>query len=311
MRISPEHPPLRGRDDAKEAPDALRIHQSATAYDAQHPQAPGKVLIGFACDAGVIRNLGRSGAKAGPNAIRGQLGGLALHSEVALYDAGDIVCEGDKLEEAQAELGELVGEVLSGGHLPIVVGGGHEVAFGTFTGLWRFLGQSDHRSDRLAIINLDAHFDLRASPVPSSGTPFAQIAKVLGQAGKSFNYYCLGVSRSSNTRALFRIADELAVHYAYDYELQETPHRLIDEIITSHDSIYLSIDLDVLPASTMPAVSAPAAFGVPLKVVEEISTLLLASEKIVAIDIAEYSPPFDIDLRGARVAARLIHSLLD
>ena len=62
------------------------------------------------------------------------------------------------------------------GQFPVVLGGGHEVAFGTYLGLAR-ISRSAHPGDRIGILNLDAHFDLRPGPVPSSGTPFRQIAE--------------------------------------------------------------------------------------------------------------------------------------
>ncbi|MCY1511293.1 Formimidoylglutamase [compost metagenome] len=75
--------------------------------------------------------------------------------------------------------------------------------------------------------------------------------------------------------------------------------------IDATDHLYLTIDLDALPAAVMPAVSAPAACGVPLTVVEEIAMLACHSGKLRVADLAEYNPQYDRDHQGARVAARL------
>ena len=72
------------------------------------------------------------------------------------------------------------------------------------------------------------------------------------------------------------------------------------------DAIYLTLDLDVLPASVMPAVSAPAAFGLPLLLVENLLRVVFASGKVRLCDVAEYNPRYDIDGHGARTAARLV-----
>src|SRR5690606_40735693 len=53
---------------------------------------------------------------------------------------------------------------------------------------------------RIAIVNLDAHFDLRESSVASSGTPFLQAIKHARAHGIALDYFCLGVSESANTR---------------------------------------------------------------------------------------------------------------
>jgi formiminoglutamase len=72
------------------------------------------------------------------------------------------------------------------------------------------------------------------------------------------------------------------------------------------DHVYFTICLDVLPAAVAPGVSAPAARGVPLDVVEPIIDVIAASGKLRVADIAELNPGCDIDQRTARVAARLL-----
>ena len=52
---------------------------------------PATALIGFASDAGVVRNLGRPGAAAGPATLRGALGTLALAADLGVTDLGDVV----------------------------------------------------------------------------------------------------------------------------------------------------------------------------------------------------------------------------
>ncbi len=79
----------------------------------------------------------------------------------------------------------------------------------------------------------------------------------------------------------------------------------IDDMIHTVERIHLSVDLDVLPASIMPAVSAPAARGLQLEVVETILTHILMTEKVAAVDLVELNPRFDIDSHGARLAAWL------
>ncbi|MBD4380718.1 formimidoylglutamase, partial [Xanthomonas citri pv. citri] len=43
--------------------------------------------------------------------------------------------------------------------------------------------------------------------------------------------------------------------------------RWVRSFITAVDVLYLTIDLDVLPAAVAPGVSAPAGFGVPYEVI--------------------------------------------
>ncbi len=308
MLRPPAHPPLTGPDDTAESPAALRLHQVATGYPAGK-QLVGAVLVGFCCDEGVLRNHGRPGAAAGPGAIREQLGRLAVHGRSPIYDAGDVVCTEGDLEGAQQELAEAVASILATGALPVILGGGHEVAFGTYLGITTHLGTGPQ--ERLAVVNVDAHLDLRDQPRPTSGTPFLQMSRAAKAAGAEFNYFCLGVSRAANTAALFETAAQIGATVLEDIEVQSEPEELLSRIVDDFDRIYLSIDLDSLPGPAMPAVSAPAAFGVPASAVLKIIDRIARSKKLVAADFAEFNPLFDHDNQGARLAARLVHSLLE
>lgn len=302
--------PWAGRIDPE--PDTLRWHQVIRPLDATVP--PGVTLIGFACDEGVRRNQGRPGAAAAPAAIRKALANLAWHREGPAFDAGDVACADGELDAAQARLAANVAELLAAGHFPVVLGGGHEVAWASWQGLAAQLATAGGPPPRIGIVNFDAHFDLRdPTHAHSSGTPFAQIAEACAVRGWPFRYACLGVSRASNTRALFSRAAELDVLVREDREITPTSlahlGRELDAFIGGCDHVYLTIDLDVLPACEAPGVSAPAARGVPLALLEPLVEHVRDSGKLRLADLAELNPEFDIDQRTARVAARLIHTL--
>lgn len=327
---APEPPPSvwSGRDDGP-GPEHHRWHHVVDTGDkprtenhdrsARDPgtDLPAEVaLLGFASDEGVRRNHGRVGAAAGPDALRSALAPLAVHADVTAYDAGDVTVDDGDLEAGQERLGDRVTDLLDTHRLVVVLGGGHETAYGSYRGLAgaeRLAG-----SARLGILNLDAHFDLRAADRPSSGTPFRQIAADERAAGRPLRYRVAGISRPNNTRALFETADDLGVRYLTDEDCLDDPDRardLVDELVDSVDIVHLSVDLDVLPAATAPGVSAPAGLGVPLPLIHGICRRVAASGKLALLDIVELSPPHDSDSRTARAAARLIttavHTALD
>lgn len=298
--------PWQGRVDAEEGPDALRWHQVVCPYEPDLP--PGVALLGFACDEGVRRNQGRPGAAKGPRALRQALGNLAWHGGAPLWDAGDVACVGEELEAAQERLAAEVRTLVEAGHRPLVLGGGHETAWGSFLGL------ATARPDRrIGIVNLDAHFDLRRGAEPSSGTPFAQAAEFCERARIPFDYLCIGIAEPANTLALFRQARELGVRFWLDEEVRDAALPEIVGAIAVFaarvDALHLSLDLDVLPAAVMPAVSAPAARGVGLAHVEALIEAVRATGKLALADVVELNPCHDPDGRGARTAARLVWRL--
>jgi formiminoglutamase len=301
--------PWTGRDDGSGV-EHLRWHHVVQPYAAQ-PKLASCVFIGFASDEGVHRNKGRRGAAAGPHALRQALSSMALAAPIRAFDAGTLLVA-DDLDAGQRELGSMVCDVLDAGHFPVVLGGGHEVAFGTYRGLADSALLSVH--PRIGILNLDAHFDLRSEEVPSSGTPFRQIFDAAGATGGSVEYAVVGISQPSNTAALFDTADRLGVRYLFDDECGVGNLAAVQDFVRDFlgrvDLVYLTIDLDVLPAAVAPGVSAPAAFGVPLETIQLVADLLTASGKLAVCDVAELNPEYDIDHRTARTAARLIHRIV-
>lgn len=315
---NPEMHAWQGRIDAEEGANARRWHDIVNQANESYG-GKALALIGFCCDAGVARNQGRIGAAAGPAAMRDALANIAWHGHAAVFDVGDVICVGDQLEAAQAELAQLVSAQLYLNRVPVILGGGHEVAFGSWLGLRTYLLQAinadgnktaSQKIPRVGILNLDAHFDLRAGEKGSSGTPFRQIADDCKALGWPFQYGCLGVARASNTAALFERADSLGVWWRDDRQME--PSHLpeiqaqLSAFLARCDLLYLTVCLDVLPSAIAPGVSAPAAAGVQLSVVEAIIDAAIASGKLKMCDIAELNPRFDIDSRTAKVAARLV-----
>lgn len=303
-----------GRDDTPdEGAAGRRWHQCVQALSSSARE--GVALLGFASDAGVARNHGRIGARQGPAKLRRMLAGLPAPS-VPVFDAGDVSCDDDELEAAQAEQAGCLAALLGHGLLPITLGGGHEVALGSFRGLAQHLmRRQPGNAPRIGIVNLDAHLDLRLAPRGSSGTPFRQIAEDCHEQGWDFHYCCMGVSRFANTQALFDRARQLGVWWREDSDMgsgQEaaTLHYLSD-FLARVDHVYFTLCLDVLPAAVAPGVSAPAAHGVALPLIESLLDTIAQSGKLRLADIAELNPSYDIDDRTARTAARLVARLAD
>jgi formiminoglutamase len=288
-----------GRVDAGDGDSGLRWHQIVRPVD-EHT-AGGVVLIGFACDEGVRRNQGRLGAAAGPAAFRRAASPLPVWPGLFLRDAGDIPCADGDLDGAQQRYAHAVARAIGSGALPIGIGGGHEIAFGTYLGVAAGL-----TAGTVGVLNFDAHFDLRREERGTSGTPFLQI---LDHAGQRVRYRVMGISETSNTRALFETAHERGVSFVLDEALTMTELERKLEVLETWlervDHLYLTVCLDVLPAATAPGVSAPAARGVPLEALEPLVTTAAGCGRLVAADIAELNPASDIDDRTARVAARL------
>lgn len=271
-------------------------------------------LIGYCCDEGVKRNLGRPGAANGPDAIRMALAKMPNHlsDKTALFDVGNIHCVETAMEAAQDQLAHAVTELLQAHIFPIVLGGGHDMAYGHYNGIRQCLSA---QNKTIGILNFDAHFDLRTNDSGNnSGTPFYQIAQDCKQDGKPFRYLCLGIRKDANTKLLFQTAKELSVHYVENerftlYHL-ETIKNEVARFIQTVDYMYTTIDLDGFSSAYAPGVSAASPMGFTPDVVLEILKIIVDSKKLVSLDIAELNPEYDRDSQTAKLAASLIHFVM-
>ncbi len=289
---------------------ALRWHQIVRAVKSE--SHPGTVLIGFSCDEGVQRNQGRPGAVEGPHALRRVLSNLPSQANELIYDAGDVSCQDGNLEKAQFHFAGKVAELIGSGHFVIGLGGGHEIAFGSYLGL--VSSSAVRPGQRIGVLNTDAHFDLRDPSISHSGNSFSQAFEHARANGIEIEYCALGISESSNTALLFEQAKKYQTRFVLDNQLDVlTLKDTLCELrtwISSLDHLYFTICLDVLPASVAPGVSAPAARGMPLEILERIVEVAASSRKLRVADIAEFCPRLDIDQHTARVASRLVWTIV-
>lgn len=292
--------PWSGRDDGP-GPEHDRWH--SVIRPCPEPGAAVSI-VGFASDEGVRRNLGRPGAAQGPAELRAALGSLAARVN-DLADCGDVIVAGEDLEAGQARLGGVVAAILDAGGLPVVLGGGHEVAFGTYLGVRE--SARVRGGARVGVLNVDAHLDLRQAERASSGTPFRQLLTDAAERGLDVRYAAVGISAANNTRALFDTAAHFGVEILRDDACDPASiERFVDGFVAGVDVVHLTIDLDSLPAAVAPGVSAPAGFGVEVAGVRRVIDRVTASGKLLVLDVAELNPRFDVDHRTARTAARLI-----
>ncbi len=295
-----------GRNDG-DSPLHYRIFQRVEMSENYENISPNNfVLQGFAVDEGVKRNKGRIGAAKAPDVIRKNMSNFPVVSpDFKLLDFGNITCEDQNLEKAQENLAEKVSNILQKNAKSIVLGGGHEVTFAHYSGI-----KKAFPNQKIGIINIDAHFDNREpenGAGASSGTGFWQIA----QEGEIHSLH-IGIQRNSNTLKLFDTAKNYGMKYIFAdeifYENLPEINSEINEFIQKSDKVYLTICMDVFNAAIAPGVSAPAYNGIFAEATFlNLYRNILKSEKLIALDVAEVNPEFDIAERTARLAASLVN----
>ena len=90
----------------------------------------------------------------------------------------------------------------------------------------------------------------------------------------------------------------------------EEINQLILAFLQGVDHIYITIDLDGFSSAFAPGVSAASPMGYSQDIVLACLRTILASKKLISLDIAEMNPTYDVDGQTAKLAASLVHYVI-
>lgn len=269
-------------------------------------------ILGYPVEEGVRRNQGRPGTKEAPTIIRNLLANTAFHlgDHVSIYDYGDISIKEKDLEKTQLKVADAIQKLIQSKHFPVLLGGGHDLAYAHGKGL---ISQVKSKGEKLGIINLDAHFDLRplVNGKGHSGSPFFQLSK---EFPSDFNYLALGIQRAANPVSLFQKAEDIKAKYLVMEQFRLHNWEYIEEqiiwFLDSVNKVYLTIDVDGFSSAFAPGVSAPSPMGFSPQIAFKVFDLIAKSKKLISLDVVELNPRFDQDQATARLAARCVEYIL-
>lgn len=270
---------------------------------------PRVVLLGFPSDRGVERNGGRPGAAEGPREIRRRLAGLTpdgtrhgASTELLgrTEDLGDVEVTGEVAAD-QERLAERLAPHLRRGAVAVVLGGGHETAYG------HFLGHVE-AGLRPRVLNVDAHPDVREPGEAGghSGSPFRQA--LLHPSGACRGYRVAGLRRAAVAREHLAFLEEQGAPWRWR-EGCDRP-ALEEEVGRLDAPALVSLDLDAVDAAHAPGVSAPATGGLEPAAWLAAAEAAGRSPAVRSLDVVELNPRFDVDGRTARLAAHTVWRFL-
>lgn len=235
--------------------------------------------------------------------------------------------DGRTVIEAEAELCERVAlrvhEVLTADRFPLVVGGDHACAIGTWSGVRHWLGARG----ALGLIWLDAHMDshtLATSPSGAvHGMPLAcllgygdpRLTAVGGEKNKlQPEHVCLlGVrSYESGEAALLR---RLGVRVITMDEIRRNGiQAAMDEALriarTGTAGFGISLDLDVLDPAEEPGVGSPVPGGMTRSELAQALRVLHGDPGLLALEFVEYNPKCDRNYATAQAADDLFRAAM-
>jgi len=178
----------------------------------------------------------------------------------------------------------------------IILGGEHLITLGSFTCFPKDTGY----------VVFDAHYDLRDQYADIKLSHAAYLRRIVEKRG-SENIVHVGARAFVKEELVFLKEHNIAT--VSDKEIRDgNGPKLLKDITSTFDSIYLSIDLDVLDPAFAPGVGNPEAVGISSRELYDLVTTL-QNKKIVAADIVELNPTYD-NGATASMAAKMISTII-
>ena len=178
----------------------------------------------------------------------------------------------------------------------IILGGEHLVTLGSFPCFPKDTGY----------VVFDAHYDLRDQYADIKLSHAAYLRRIVEEHGSE---NIIHVGARAFVKEEFAFLKEHNIRTVSDKEIRNgNGAKLLKDMTSTFDNLYLSIDLDVLDPAFAPGVGNPEAVGISSRELYDLVTTL-QNKKIVAADIVELNPTYD-NGATASMAAKMISTII-
>lgn len=204
---------------------------------------------------------------------------------------------------------------------PLVLGGDHAIAIGTWRGLGRRTGIAP------GLIWIDAHLDSHTAESTHSGNIHGMpLAALLGEGDRNLvnvpgphldpSRVCVIGARAWEAEEHERLR-QLGVRV---FDMDEIHMRGLAAVFCdalgivrnadNESGFGVSLDLDAIDPTALPAVTCPAASGIDPRALTEVLLSLRTCGDFVGMEITEYRPDLDTDGSGAAWIAEFVCAAL-
>ena len=274
-------------------------------------------FLGVPFDQGTYQ---RPGARYGPNAIRdvervyeymdpwedkeaaGYFdvdAGATLLQGVTMADCGDVTILPADVERNLDKVTRAVAAILERGAFPIIVGGDHSITFPAVRAFEHFAP--------LDVVHLDAHEDFSHS---LQGVQYHHGCPIRRVRELPFVRNITSVGIRWARKDVYEEALRLGVRHVTAEEFLREGAARIAEAVPSTESLYISLDVDVLDPAYAPGTGTPVPGGLSYFQVRDFLKALARCSRVVGFDVMEVAPAYDWAQTTAMNAAKLIIDLL-
>ena len=257
----------------------------------------------------------RTGARFAPGAIRAVSARLRpYHERLGIHpfetlncvDYGDVEVVPGNTDASLARIAETVGEVVSAGVVPAMLGGDHSCSLAHLRGV--------AAQGPVALVQFDAHEDI-ADEIMGHRYFHATWVRRAVEEGlvdveHSIQVGLRGPTSAHDDRTLIRT--ELGIEYlmvddVFELGMSATGERIRQRIGTA--PTFVSFDIDVLDPASAPGTGTPEIGGITTRDAQ-VLVRALAGATVVGFDVMEVIPAYDVSDLTASAAAGMAYELL-
>lgn len=219
-------------------------------------------------------------------------------------------------------LAQRVEAIIGRGDFPLVLGGDHSCAVGT----WKGVAGACRSNGPIGLIWIDAHMDAHTPQTSPTGALHGMpLACLLGSGEEALVAIGKGVRLEPRHVCLIGVrsfergeADLLAHLGVQTYLMEEVRRRGLEAVIRDALDVVqdgtvgfgVTVDLDALDPDEVPGVGSPAPGGISVAALRSGLAQLAHHPALLAAEIAEYNPPRDRHSATAAIVVDLIEALL-
>ena len=304
---------VRGPADALSVPRFAGVRTFGRLPSLDEVGSAAIAVVGAPFDGGVSF---RPGARFGPAAVRDASILLRPYNEpldvdvftgVQCADAGDAPAPPTDIRRAHAAITERALEVMDAGARVVGIGGDHSCALA-------FMRAAAQRHGPLSLIQLDAHSDTWDAYFGETVTHGTIMRRAVEEGVVDPH-----TSSQIGMRGPLYAASDLGDARDMGFDVTTTAHAVAAGLEATMDravaragrAVYISFDVDVLDPAQAPGTGTPEPGGLTTREAQAMLRRLAGDASgIVAADVVEVSPPYDVANVTASVGANIAFELM-
>jgi formiminoglutamase len=223
-------------------------------------------------------------------------------SALRVFDAGDADIAELEPAASLAPLTACLPPLFRRHTLTLVIGGNNAITRPCVHAL-------DSTLQRVGLLTLDAHFDLRDTDCGlTNGNP---IQALLEDGMPGAHIAQIGLLPFANTKKAHEKAKAAGIYVATAAAckaqgLAAIAANALERLASRCDVIHVDFDIDVIERSAMPGAPGARPGGVPAQDFFDATRLICAHPKVRSVDLTEFDPSLDVASISALTAARWV-----